>query len=641
MSFSPSLYFKLMLVLTLSHVKPDELSDTFNISGFPPTLELENCPPFLSIEHGKSVFKILPNGTLGAIVMCHENYTLIGPKMAQCIDGDWKFGSDEMFPRCGLRCSPPPYLEHGTLSLQKRIDDVYSPSGSYSEGTIVSYNCDAGFTLEPEASSIRVCDKGFWTGADAYCRELREMSCPRPPRIQNGYTDFLYNEPALVGFKISYECNAGYRLVGSETIMCNGEGIWVPEAPSCVSQDESGLGLSNRQCSVEDLLSPEMQVRMHLNQVSTTLVEVSCRENYQDFIFPCSNAKFYCEQGKWKGIYPRCGEAFGCKSPPSVSYSLAINRNFETSYDPKGNPFCPFKSQVSYECLKGYMLEGSSVITCQSNGCWEATEGWPRCVRIKENNYFVELNNINALLISSATGAGVLGVLLFACIVVACKKQRSLARAVTLPSPVGGLRRAPDVVNDHTVLLQHPDRLALIAFADGVPTSQNTSLPTYDEATRDTSTLIQVSRLQIQRPHWPSLTVCRTSNRNRNSPNIDPGHHVARQGSFASHTPSMRSGGGESMGSTETVTISEGSTNITLDTASSHSALSQNPSCRGHCGSLASFDGCSIANTEGIPLLEENDELEEAQGSANNEAHEAAALSDSASCKVSTVIINN
>lgn len=55
------------------------------------------------------------------------------------------------------------------------------------------------------------------------------------------------------------------------------------------------------------------------------------------------------------------------------------------------------------------------------------------------------------------------------------------------------------------------------------------------------------------------------------------------------------------MGSTDTMTVSEVSTNVTLDTVSSHtcSSGSQTASCRAICGSLASFDTSSVLNTEG------------------------------------------
>lgn len=70
-----------------------------------------------------------------------------------------------------------------------------------------------------------------------------------------------------------------------------------------------------------------------------------------------------------------------------------------------------------------------------------------------------------------------------------------------------------------------------------------------------------------------------------------------------SHSASLRSGSatGDSMGSTDTMTPSEVSTNVTLDTVSSHtcSSGSQSASCRALCGSLASFDTSSVLNTEG------------------------------------------
>ncbi|KAF5277594.1 hypothetical protein FQA39_LY06087 [Lamprigera yunnana] len=76
---------------------------------------------------------------------------------------------------------------------------------------------------------------------------------------------------------------------------------------------------------------------------------------------------------------------------------------------------------------------------------------------------------------------------------------------------------------------------------------------------------------------------------------------------------------------------SEGSTAITLDTASSHSG-SQSASCRAHCGSLASFDTSSVHNTEGVPLLEES-ELEEIQGDTRSLAMENRSMADDGSFK--------
>ena len=106
-----------------------------------------------------------------------------------------------------------------------------------------------------------------------------------------------------------------------------------------------------------------------------------------------------------------------------------------------------------------------------------------------------------------------------------------------------------------------------------------------------------------------------------------------------SGTASLRSQSGGSSASVETVNgvIAPGSAQVIANTngqvgghfaastggpdcsASTHSAgsSSQTPSCRALAGSLASFDTSSIVNTEGIPLLEENEG--ETENSATSE----------------------
>lgn len=70
------------------------------------------------------------------------------------------------------------------------------------------------------------------------------------------------------------------------------------------------------------------------------------------------------------------------------------------------------------------------------------------------------MKNLNAILISAATGAGVLGILMLICLYVVCRKRKPVARSVPISAPIQR--------QDHTALLHHPDRLALIAFADGM-----------------------------------------------------------------------------------------------------------------------------------------------------------------------------
>lgn len=53
------------------------------------------------------------------------------------------------------------FLEHGEVDLEKKLEDVYSPTGSYLEGTVATYTCNEGYLLEPSLSSFRICEKGL------------------------------------------------------------------------------------------------------------------------------------------------------------------------------------------------------------------------------------------------------------------------------------------------------------------------------------------------------------------------------------------------------------------------------------------------------------------------------------------------
>lgn len=79
----------------------------------------------------------------------------------------------------------------------------------------------------------------------------------------------------------------------------------------------------------------------------------------------------------------------------------------------------------------------------------------------------MEVDNLNAILMSAAAGAGVLGILLLICLMVACKRKKQHSTTVAIPQPL-----PRQDLGDHAALLEHPDRLALIAFADGVQRNQ-------------------------------------------------------------------------------------------------------------------------------------------------------------------------
>lgn len=69
----------------------------------------------------------------------------------------------------------------------------------------------------------------------------RNDSCPDLPEIQNGWK--TTSHAALVrGAHITYQCDPGYDLVGSETLTCQVDLSWNTQPPFCEKSESSTVG---------------------------------------------------------------------------------------------------------------------------------------------------------------------------------------------------------------------------------------------------------------------------------------------------------------------------------------------------------------------------------------------------------------
>ncbi|XP_049943656.1 sushi, von Willebrand factor type A, EGF and pentraxin domain-containing protein 1-like [Schistocerca serialis cubense] len=595
-------------------------------TGLAATCVSNGCPPPPSVADGYHVLEPLSPAAVpvvphtdheGRIVVsveqrvhysCNVGYTLQGPASLQCLaSGQWnprqppkcvrQYGpptepppppppplpgmdmdtdkeriSAHVAPELPLPvCPPAPTLHHTQVSV---LDGPQTANNAGS-GARLEVRCREGYRdpAAPCVPAVLYCEQGSWVGSLPICEPVSD--CPPPPYVQHGtLTPLPPRESSYpVGSSVSYSCGTGYFLEGERTLTCAATGCWEPATlPSCKLEEQ---------------------------------------------------------------LYALAG----CPPPPLVEHSTMSSPTSETSY--------PVGSSVSYSCFQGYMLEGEHIITCNPSGLWEPSL-LPTC-RADPQPY-AYLSTSSVLLVSLAVALGVSLILLVVCVVVVCRHQGPKTRP-GVPSPssstggggghrggcggppgsLGGPRHSSPTgcVATSGGVLHDPDRVALIAFADGVQLGESTALPTYEEAVRgcDRSmagvggtvggggTSLSAGGGQGHRGHgrghWAGLGSGRRP------------VHVTRQSSSTSHTASLRSGSaaGDSMGSTDTMTPSEVSTTVTLDTVSSHTCSSGvsgsgsgsggAASCRAICGSLASFDTSSALNTEGVPLLEES-ELEEA-----------------------------
>ena len=95
--------------------------------------------------------------------------------------------------------------------------------------SIVSYACETGYAMR--GGSQRTCQaSGEWTGSLPLC-EL--VDCGDPGNIRSGQktgTNYKF------GGKVSYICNNGFQLSGSQIRFCQASGSWSGSTPECVGE---------------------------------------------------------------------------------------------------------------------------------------------------------------------------------------------------------------------------------------------------------------------------------------------------------------------------------------------------------------------------------------------------------------------
>lgn len=173
---------------------------------------------------------------------------------------------------------------------------------------------------------------------------------PSPHLFING-SDFSF------GSSVNFACENGYTLQGSTTIYCLNDGEWRGTIPHCVPRLV--------QCSPLNL-----HPNITLNTTATTngtVVKVSCPDGYHlqgiPFLMCMAN-------GQWNSSLPTC------VAPPNQCSDIKVGDHVH-----KSNSSREFGSTVKFSCAAGYRLVGSQMVTCLTNGSWNAS--FPQCDLIK------------------------------------------------------------------------------------------------------------------------------------------------------------------------------------------------------------------------------------------------------------------
>uniref|UniRef100_A0A914W7C1 Uncharacterized protein n=1 Tax=Plectus sambesii TaxID=2011161 RepID=A0A914W7C1_9BILA len=153
-----------------------------------------------------------------AYYSCERGYHLLDTRFErrECLsEGRWSGA----IPKCTpVDCHHPGEWKDGELRLTNETTTFLS---------LAEYRCPMGRRLLNNAK-WRVCEAdGQWSGEVPVCAEV---DCGAPTKIDNGT---VYVRSTRFNATAKYKCVNGFKLVGTEQLVCDADGHWSPDTPIC------------------------------------------------------------------------------------------------------------------------------------------------------------------------------------------------------------------------------------------------------------------------------------------------------------------------------------------------------------------------------------------------------------------------
>ncbi|XP_077127218.1 CUB and sushi domain-containing protein 3 isoform X7 [Ranitomeya variabilis] len=307
-----------------------------------PRCVVVTCPSINSftLEHGR--WRIV-NGShyeykTKVVFSCDPGYFRLGPASIQCLaNGTWSWRNER--PHCQITsCGELPVPPNGKkLGTQTTF------------GSTAIFTCDSGYMLV--GSVVREClSSGLWSGTETRCLAGH---CGTPELIVNGQVigeNYGYRDTVV------YQCNAGFRLIGSSVRICQQDHNWSGQLPSCVpiSCGHPGSPIYGRTSGNGFNYNDVVTFSCNMGYVMQGPTRAQCQANRQ-----------------WSHPPPIC-KVVNCTDPGIPENSIRESKIEHGNFT--------YGTVVFYDCNPGYYLFGSSVLVCQPNGQWD--KSLPECIMI-------------------------------------------------------------------------------------------------------------------------------------------------------------------------------------------------------------------------------------------------------------------
>ncbi|NXY80876.1 C4BPA protein, partial [Alcedo cyanopectus] len=265
---------------------------------------------------------------------CNLGYRLIGKPSGKCVLEDNEVYWDNI-PTCdSIPCLPPPRIENGMFSNENR-DFIF--------GMSVTYSCNRGFSLIGEETiHCTTSDNlnGIWSGPAPECKVV---SC-KNPEVPNGKRLSGFGTEHTYKNTVTFECNPGHVIHGSNLVTCEADSNWNPPLPTC----EPVYCGPAPSFPFAELATPAAE-----SSLAGTVLRYRCKRGYAA-VKGKSSAVTCLDDTTWSA------EPDFCTRQQCTSLTVRNGNVIASSF--------LFETVVTFTCHAGYELKGPSSVKCVVSG---------------------------------------------------------------------------------------------------------------------------------------------------------------------------------------------------------------------------------------------------------------------------------
>ncbi|XP_078098086.1 sushi, von Willebrand factor type A, EGF and pentraxin domain-containing protein 1-like [Mustelus asterias] len=319
-----------VLIRAVKCIRPDPLLNGRIIAGFGPTYSYQETITY-SCNNGFEMDGL-------GVIHCSENSTFV-PQPPTCRPST-------------VNCGNPKGILNGS----------YKTSG-HTIGSIATFHCNRGYRIV--GRNTQLCTANGWSGQAPICQFV---GCQAPDQLANGRIVAGFGPLYKHRETITYSCNEGYEMYGSNVIECSENNIFAPPPPTCRPSINCG--------NPGEILNGNYRAPSKTVGSKVTF--------YCDIGFKLVGKDYrLCTPAGWDGEVPSC-QPITCGNPGEIQhgYYRAPNKTV-------GNI-------ATYYCAVGYKMLGRDYRECTAEG-WDGAV--PSCEPLDcgdpgeiLNGYYIEPN---------------------------------------------------------------------------------------------------------------------------------------------------------------------------------------------------------------------------------------------------------